>query len=159
MKVHLVFNKVEIGEIFLHSGSIITREFKGLLIPNEKFIEIRPTITKYNEIFNHFKSSNLIDKTLDNLLKKKYSNLKEKYSQLAIKNENDILSNSETKILINDNLMRTGLGNPIINVESWNLQTNKLTEEFVLYQIEFPYPSSPNQIIEIKKKNELILEY
>jgi len=159
MKINLVYGDKIIGEIFPMSGSFKTREIKGLLIPTKAYFELRSSINKYYEIFHPIRAENLIDKTLDKMLQKKYQKIKLIYMDIGLTIDNIKLSNSETEIRIIDNLTNTGLGNPILHIEAWKLKTEHIDEELRIFHLEFKYPSSPNHVIEIKSKKQLILEY
>jgi len=159
VKLTLTYRQTILGEILPEKASLKTKEVKGLLIPTVAYQKIRSSINKYNEIFQESSSKNLIDKTLDKLLQTKYKDLKTMFSELTIELGESKITNEKSEIRIIDNLSNTGLGNPIIYVESRNLDINAIEKEFELYDFTYKYPSNPNQIIEIKKSGKKNREY
>lgn len=157
--LYLVHKNKILGEIYPQIASLKTREFRGILIPSDIFYEYRSILNKYDEIFNVKQTSNLIDISLNVLLKIKYKKIKTFYSDIGIMYDKIKISDAETEIRIIDNLIKTGLGNPIIFIESWKLKTDELPIKFEQYNIEFVHPSSPNHIIEVKKNGETLFEY
>lgn len=159
MEIHLIHKSVIVGRIYPNIASNKTGELKGLIVPNEEYHKIRAFINKYSEIFNAPKSKGMIDKILDNLLKKKYGRLKNSYSQIGISIDGEMVTNNKSKIDIYDNLVKSGLGNPIINIEAWNLCLGELGSEIDIFRIEYKYPSTTRHTIEIKSRNQIVLEY
>ena len=159
MKIELKHKDKTIGEIYSTIASKTTKELKGLLIPNKKYQKVRRYINKYNEIYHHPKSNNIIDRFLDKQLEKKYSELNSWFKDIQITVDEESITNTNSEIRIIDKLTKTGLGNIELSIEAWNLNTDVVFQEFITYSIEYVYPSVPNHVIEIKYKNELILKY
>ena len=159
MKIELKHRNKSIGEIFTTSASRNTKELKGLIIPNNEYLKIRSLVNKHNEIYNQRKSKNIIDAFLDKQLQKKYSELNNWFRDLQITVDEEPITNINSEIRIIDNLRKTGLGNIELSIEAWNLNTDSVSQEFKIYSIEYVYPSAPNHVIEIKYKNEVILNY
>ena len=118
MTLNLTYKGEKIAEIVPETISTITKELKGLLIPTNSYLQLRSSINKFSEIFNQAKSKNVIDKTLDKLLETKYNDLRIMFSELSIELDKSRIANERTEIRIIDNLTSTGLGNPIIYIES-----------------------------------------
>ena len=159
MGLFLKYGDLILGEIIPQTASIKTKELKGLLIPTDNYFKYRSQIIKHNETFNNYNSSNLIDNALDKMLKNKYKDLKTLISEFKIILNDYEITSSKSEVQIIDNLMKTGLGNPIINIESWNLNTDQITHEFETFNMEFAYLSNSSNIIEIKKANEVLRKY
>ena len=159
MNLNLTYKGAIIGQILPELVSIETKELKGLLIPTSRYHFLRSSINKYNEIFNQPKSENIIDKTLDNLLRNKYNDLSAIISGLSIELNGSKITNNKTEIRVIDNLANTGLGNPIIYIESWNVNTETIDTDLNTYEIKYEYPSSQINTIEIKNKEDEIREY
>lgn len=159
MKIFLTYNHETIGKIYPQIASNVTGEISGLLIPNSNFFNIRRYLVKYNEIFQGKPAENIIEKTLDNLLRRKYRKLENLYQDIGIIANGIKISGPNSKILIIDNFITTGNGNPIINVEAWNLITINTEVAIPTYKAEYKYPSSPNMVITIEKEGERIFDY
>ena len=159
MKIELKHRTNTIGEIFTTTASKTTKELKGLLIPTKDYQNIRSKINKYNEIFHNPKSKGIIDKFLDQQLKKKYKDLNNWFKEFQITVDDDSITDANTEIDIIDNLTTTGLGNIEISINAWNLNTEILSHDFKIYSIEYAYPSEPKNIIEIKYDHKLIIKY
>lgn len=159
MTLNLTYKGEIIAEIVPETISTITKELKGLLIPTNSYLQLRSSINKFSEIFNQAKSKNVIDKTLDKLLETKYNDLRIMFSELSIELDKSRIANERTEIRIIDNLTSTGLGNPIIYIESWNLNIEATDKDIEIYEITYKYPSSSINIMEIKSKSDEIREY
>lgn len=159
MKINLVHKEIILGEIYPQIASKSTGELKGLLVVTKDYYDYRSLITKYNEIFKSPNSNNLIDSSLDKMLKIKYKELAISYAKLEIQINGRNICNELSRIKIVDNLISTGKGNPVIDIESWNLETNSLEMEFKIYCAEYKYPSEPKNQITIERNGEIILEY
>jgi len=159
LKLVIKHSETIIGEIFANLASKNTREISGILIPTKDYNKFRPNIIKYNEIFHSYKSNNLIDKFLAKQLEKKYIQLKIWFEKFQIIADGTKISNINSEIVIVDSLSKTGLGNLEIGIKAWSLNTDSLPQDFKIYSIEYPYPSEPKRVIEIKYDGELLLKY
>jgi hypothetical protein len=159
MNLNLTYKGNIIAEIVPETASTKTKELKGILIPTDSYHKLRSSINKYNEIFNQTKSENIIDKTLDKLLQNKYKDLSKMFSELSIELNKSKITNDKTEIRITDTLTDSGLGNPVIYIETWNLNSEAIDKDFETYEITYVYPSSPKDILEIKSKGGEIREY
>lgn len=159
MKIELRHSGVIIGEIFPTLASRKTREIKGLLIPTKAYLKVRANINKYHEIYHNPKANNGIDSFIDKQLEKKYIKMKGWFKNFRITVADIPITDDDSEIRIIDNLTKTGLGNIEISVEAWNLVTENIFHDFKTYSIEYPYPSQPRRIIEVKDGVEVLFRY
>lgn len=159
MKLTIKYNQTEIGTIYPKVASKKTREINGLLIPNDNYLNVRPDVIKYYDIFHSSRAKNVIDKFLNKRLEKKYEKFKTWFNSFRIYAGDIEISDAGSEICIVDNLSRTGRGNIEIQIEAWNLITDELTQDFDLYSIQYLYPFEPQRIIQIKHRDQVILEH
>lgn len=140
-------------------GKFIRKWHQTKLVSLMEYYDIRSSVRKYNEIFMVPKTSNIIDATLDNMLKNKYKKLEHFYRQIGIKIDGEKITDTESEVRIIDNLIKSGNGNPILNVACWNLRTESLKERIPIYSAEFNYPATPHYLVKIEINGETVLEY
>jgi len=160
MKIHLYSKNGSLGEIILNSGSIHTKEFKGILLANEKYFEHRVAIKKYFSDLKYRPTKGLLWKILNRIDSKGKKVLEEiKELDLKIKSDEFILTSEKSEILIQDTLKRTSKGNWFIQIDVLQMDMPKEFPNFELFQVEWLYPAPPDGILGIKKGKELIMEY
>ena len=159
MKIDLTYKNELVGEIYPHVGSFKTNELKGLVIPTNYFFELRSSIVEYNEIFGTKQSKINPDDKANTLISKNNRDIRDFYSHFEIRVDKKIVSNEQSEIRIIDNMEKTGLGNPVLSIDAWRLETRSISQELLIYKIEYRYPSNPRHIIEISKNGKLIREY
>jgi hypothetical protein len=159
LKIELTHRGIIVGEIFPTIASRITKELTGLLVPSKEYHEICNYIHKHNEIYQNLKANKMIDRFLDKLLEKKYINLKRWFSEFQINVDEKPITDTHSEIRIIDNMTKTGLGNKEITIHAWNLNTDNIYQDFKIYSIKYLYPSEPKNIIEIKHRSEIVLNY
>lgn len=99
------------------------------------------------------------DKKLTGDLRNEFAELKQFYNKVAITIDDLKISDTNSVIRIIDNMIKTGLGNSVISIDSWNLKTRHLETEIATYKAEYKYPSELNNTIKIEKDGEILLEY
>lgn len=158
MEINLTYKGRVIGVIYPSLASHKLGEVQGYFIPNEEYQIIRKSINKYSEIFNVSKTNSFIDRFLNKMLKRKYKSLNDFYSKIGISINNTTISTNDSKIEIHDHLTRTILGNPIIGIVAWNLETKSSHDEIDCYTI-FMNRDDLGRKIEIKKRDKTIFEF
>ena len=160
MKIYLYSKDENFGEIILNSGSIHTKEFKGMLIAKNDYFKHRFAIRTYYEDLKYRPTNGFFWKILNRLDKRGNKIINEIQDlELTIKSNDLTLTNDNSEIIIQDTLRKTSKGNWFIQLDVLNLRIPQDFPEFELYNVEWIYPAPPDGIIGISKKGKLIREY
>ncbi|MEM1327242.1 MAG: hypothetical protein AAGI23_14870 [Bacteroidota bacterium] len=159
-KIELHSKKENLGKILPESGSIKTKEFRGMLLPSKAYFENRALIRKFFSTLKNQKKENWLDKLLDKFSGKKSLIYKDFYELgLYIRSGEEILTNDSSFVIISDKLRHTSKGNWVIQIDILNMIIPQGFPEFDLYKVEWKYPAPPDGILAIKKGKEIVMEY